>query len=204
MNQSEQINELASALAKAQQEIGPAYKDAVNPFFKSKYADLSSVWSACKQPLTKHGLAVLQTVEYQNDRMVLVTTLAHSSGQWMKSCMPIISAKQDAQGIGSAITYMRRYSLAAMVGVTTEDDDGNSACEKQNIHPKQEYISDKQAQELKGLLASCGNDYESRVLNHLRNSPKPIDGIDHLPVHLYESVKGAALKKIKEKEVVHA
>ena len=163
MYQSEQINELVTALSKAQQEIGPAYKDTVNPFFKSKYADLSSVWSACKQPLTKNGLAVLQTVEYKDERMFLVTTLAHSSGQWMRSCMPIISAKQDAQGIGSAITYMRRYSLAAMVGVTTEDDDGNSACEKQNVHPRQELISDKQVQELKALLASCGTDYETRV-----------------------------------------
>lgn len=202
MNQSEQINELVTALAKAQQEIGPAYKDSVNPFFKSKYADLSSVWSACKQPLTKNGLAVLQTVEYQGERMVLVTTLAHCSGQWIKSCMPIISAKQDAQGIGSAITYMRRYSLAAMVGVTTEDDDGNSACEKQNVHPKQELISEKQVHELKMLLASCGTDYETRVMTHLKNSNKPIDGLDKLPIHLYESVKGAALKK--SKEVAHA
>src|SRR5215470_2839572 len=204
MNQSEQINELAAALAKAQQEIGPAYKEASNPFFKSKYADLSSVWNACKQPLSKNGLAIMQTVEYQAEKMMLVTTLAHSSGQWIKSHMPIISTKQDAQGIGSAITYMRRYSLAAMVGVTTEDDDGNAASERHHTHPKQEVVSDKQAQELKSLLSSCGSDSENKVLNHLRNSAKPIDGLENLPSHLYESVKGAALKKIKEKEAAHA
>jgi len=123
MYQSEQINELAFALSKAQSEITPAIKDSVNPFFKSKYADLSNVWDACRTPLTKNGLTVIQTMDYKEDKIFLVTTLAHSSGQWIKSILPIIPNKQDAQGIGSAITYMRRYSLAALVGVTTDEDD---------------------------------------------------------------------------------
>lgn len=128
MYQSDQINELVSALSKAQGEISPAIKDSNNPFFKSKYADLSSVWNACKDPLSRHGLAVIQCMDYKDGQLFLITTLAHGSGQWMRSYMPIITEKNNAQGIGSAITYMRRYSLSAIAGITCdEDDDGNAA-----------------------------------------------------------------------------
>lgn len=126
--QSVQINELASALSKAQGEITPAIKDSSNPFFKSKYADLASVWQACKDPLSKHGLAVIQAMDYKDGQLMLITTLAHSSGQWVRSFMPVVTEKNNAQGLGSAITYMRRYSLSAIVGITCdEDDDGNAA-----------------------------------------------------------------------------
>jgi hypothetical protein len=110
MHQSDQINELVTALAKAQGEISPAIKDSTNPFFKSRYADLKNIWDACKSALTKNGLAVLQTTDYIDNQIFLITTLAHGSGQWMKSIMPINPTKNDSQGIGSAITYMRRYS----------------------------------------------------------------------------------------------
>lgn len=125
---SENINELMSALAKAQGKIQPAFKDKANPFFKSSYADLASVWSACREALSENGLAIVQTVVTNADKaMNLVTTLGHSSGQWMKSEMPIISQKLDPQSLGSAITYYRRYTLAAMVGVAPEEDDGEAA-----------------------------------------------------------------------------
>jgi hypothetical protein len=128
MYQSEQINELVTALAKAQGEISPALKDSNNPFFKSKYADLSSVWNACREPLSRHGIAIVQTMDSREGQLFLTTTLAHSSGQWMKSYMPIIMEKNTPQALGSAITYMRRYALSAIVGMTSEeDDDGNEA-----------------------------------------------------------------------------
>lgn len=126
MYQSEQINELATALAKAQGEMSPAIKDSSNPFFKSKYADISSVWSACREPLSRHGLSIVQTMDDRDGRIFLVTTLLHSSGQWMKSFIPLIMEKTHA--VGSALTYTRRYALSAIVGMTTEeDDDGNEA-----------------------------------------------------------------------------
>src|SRR5438105_2601262 len=125
--QSENINELATALSKAQSEITPALKDSNNPFFKSKYADLESVWNACRGPLTKHGLCVMQSIMYIEGQMTLVSTLAHNSGQFIRSFAPILSAKMDAQGVGSAISYFRRYSLAALVGVVQSDDDGEGA-----------------------------------------------------------------------------
>lgn len=128
MNKSDQINELAAALAKAQGEIQGAVKDSKNPFFKSNYADLASVWDACRAPLSKNNLAVIQTTEAnEKGQLILKTILAHSSGQWISSDYPIITAKQDAQGMGSGMTYSRRYALAAMVGIVQVDDDGELA-----------------------------------------------------------------------------
>lgn len=130
MTQSELINELASALSKAQGEMQAAIKDKVNPFFKSSYADLGSVWDAARPVLSKYGLCVMQTTEITPDgsKIIMVTTLAHTSGQWVKSFLPLNPAKNDSQGIGAAITYLRRYSLSAIVGVVCdEDDDGETA-----------------------------------------------------------------------------
>lgn len=129
MSHSEIINELAAALSKAQGEMQAAIKDKVNPFFKSSYADLGSVWDAARPVLSKYGLCVMQTTEITGDggKIVMVTTLAHTSGQWMKSFLPLNPAKNDSQGIGAAITYLRRYSLSAIVGVVCdEDDDGET------------------------------------------------------------------------------
>lgn len=129
MSQSEVINELAAALSKAQGEMQAAIKDKINPFFKSSYADLGSVWDAARPVLSKYGLCVMQTTEMiPEGKIIMVTTLAHTSGQWMKSFLPLNPAKNDSQGIGAAITYLRRYSLSAIVGVVCdEDDDGETS-----------------------------------------------------------------------------
>lgn len=130
MAQSKLINELAAALSKAQGEMQAAIKDKVNPFFKSYYADLGSIWDAARPVLSKYGLCIMQTTELAADRnqVIMVTTLAHTSGQWMKSYLPLNPSKNDNQGMGAAITYLRRYSLSAIVGVVCdEDDDGETA-----------------------------------------------------------------------------
>lgn len=127
MNKSETINELATALSKAQGQIKGAAKDASNPFFKSKYADLSSVWEACREQLSSNGLSVIQLPETSDSGIIIETMLCHSSGQWVSSSYTMPVSKLDAQAVGSAITYARRYALAAMVGVAPEDDDGNDA-----------------------------------------------------------------------------
>ena len=128
MYQSETIGKLAEALAKAQGEMRHAVKDTENPFLNKKYADLAAVWEACRQPLASHGLAVAQTVGYTEDGTPTVTTiLMHTSGEWVSDECAMKPVKNDPQGIGSCITYMRRYSLAAMVGVYQDDDDGNAA-----------------------------------------------------------------------------
>lgn len=127
MIHSEQINELATALAKAQGQTEGAKKDSANPFFKSKYADLASVWGACRQQLSSNGLSITQCPEESDNGIAVETMLLHSSGQWIKSRYTMPVSKVDAQAVGSAITYARRYSLAAIVGIAPEDDDGNAA-----------------------------------------------------------------------------
>lgn len=127
MNQSESIAALAAALSKAQSAITGALKDSANPFFKSKYADLASCWDACRSQLAANNLAVIQTTEVTEAGTVLVTTLAHSSGEWMRGYLPVLTKDAGPQGQGSGLTYARRYALAAMVGLAQIDDDGEAA-----------------------------------------------------------------------------
>lgn len=127
MNSSEQKNEIFSALSKAQSELQGAIKDSSNPFFKSNYADLASVWGVLQLPLAKNGLCVVQTTEEHPDGVLLETTLGHTSGQWISSKLFMRPVKNDPQSVGSCLTYARRYSLAALCGVIAIDDDGNAA-----------------------------------------------------------------------------
>jgi hypothetical protein len=131
MNSSASVKELATALAIVQGQLTFAKKDSKNPFFKSNYADLESVWDACRDLLSANGLAIMQFPgDYVDGNMTLTTVMTHSSGEWVAQNMSLPVSKPDAQGAGSAITYMRRYALAAIVGVVQADDDGNSASEK--------------------------------------------------------------------------
>lgn len=127
MKSSEQIAKLASALAKAQGRFKAAAKDAVNPHFRNRYADLASIWDAIREPLSINGLAVVQGAETSAKEALVTTTLLHESGEWIQSTVTIPVVKGDAQGVGSAITYGRRYGLTALVGITQDDDDGETA-----------------------------------------------------------------------------
>lgn len=128
INQSDTIAALAEALSKAQGEMEGAKKTANNPHFRNQYADLASVWDACREALSRNGLAVIQSPGPMADgRMEMTTTLAHKSGEWMRGTLTIPLGKADAQAYGSATTYARRYALAAFVGIAPEDDDGNAA-----------------------------------------------------------------------------
>ena len=134
-NQSGKIDKLATALAKAQGEITGARKTSKNPFFKSDYADLYECIEATRPVLSKHGLSIVQT----NDGVHVVgstvflhvgTMLMHTSGQWIRSYVPLpIDTPVNAHKLGSAMTYGRRYGLSAMVGIAQMDDDGNAATE---------------------------------------------------------------------------
>lgn len=134
MQHSETIGKLSKALTAVQSQLKPASKDSDNPFFKSKYADLNSVWDSARDLLTKNGLAVIQGNSVGLDNTVIVETiLSHESGEWVQSelCLPL--AKRDPQGVGSAVTYGRRYGLAAIVGIVADvDDDGNHASGNNN------------------------------------------------------------------------
>jgi len=134
MNRSAEIAQLAAALATAQGMIVGAARDSVNPHFRSKYADLASVWDACREPLSKNGLAVIQPVQAKGAQVTVTTILAHKSGEWISSDLTLNAAQNTPQAIGSAITYGRRYALASMVGVAPDDDDGEAA-EGRNTPP---------------------------------------------------------------------
>ena len=133
MEKSDNIEMLAAALAKAQAEIKNAAKDSENPHFRSKYADLASVWDACRGPLTKHGLSVIQMPHSVCDEtgklhLHVRTMLLHASGQWLADTCEIPIAKLDAQGVVAGVTYGRRAGLAAIAGVAPgDDDDGETA-----------------------------------------------------------------------------
>jgi hypothetical protein len=127
MKTSPSITTIAAVLPKAQAEIKGALKDATNPHFRSKYADLTSVIEACKAALNKHGITFLQPVRSGEDGVIVETVLLHTSGEWISDELELPVSKNDAQGVGSAITYGRRYGLQSMVGIPAEDDDGNAA-----------------------------------------------------------------------------
>ena len=122
---SEEIDQLATALAQAQSELDGAAKKSTNPFFNSGYADLHEVISSTFPHLSKYGLSIAQGNEIIPQAVCVTTTLLHKSGQWLRSKIKLPLEKVNAQGVGSAITYGRRYGLAAMVGVAQKDDDGN-------------------------------------------------------------------------------
>ena len=134
MNTSEEIHELAAALSKAQGEIEDAAKGAENPYYKSKYADLAAVRGVIREPLAKNGLSIVQNPATVQGGVEVETILLHSSGQYMSSKLFMPVAKIDAHGVGSAITYARRYSLLSILCLATEDDDGNAAARGGNIH----------------------------------------------------------------------
>lgn len=122
-----QHKSIAQALAAAQMDMGKALKSATNPHFKSKYADLGAVVEACLPALNKHGIAVIQPMTDGETGRCVVTTFIHESGETLSCPIPLIVAKNDMQGLGSAMTYARRYGLMALAGIAPEDDDGNAA-----------------------------------------------------------------------------
>ncbi len=129
MEKSESIKELATALCKFQGAVEKVRKSETNPFFKSKYADLSSILDVIRIPLSENGLSFVQ---FPKDKNGLETMLMHTSGEWMSATYEMKPTKDDPQGLGSAITYQRRYALGAILGLNIDDDDDGNAASKQN------------------------------------------------------------------------
>ena len=127
MNKSESIKNLATALHKAQGQIKHAVKDSKNPFFKSSYADLVSVWDAIRDAFQANGLSISQMPDMDGDKPVLTSILMHTSGEYLESRILLNPAKNDPQGIGSCVSYFRRYALQSIAGVCADDDDGEAA-----------------------------------------------------------------------------
>jgi len=200
MMQSEQINELMTALSKAQGIMKPAIKDSTNPHFKSSYADLASVWEACRDALSKNGLAITQTMDLLGDKQVLVTMLGHISGQFIKSAIALPIQRPGSQELGSCLSYCRRYALAAMVGVYQDDDDGEKAQTpyRENGYKKADKseLSSDQMATLKKLSSSVSDkDYMKQLNEYLK-----VGNILDLNPKDYERAIRSLERKIKEDE----
>lgn len=130
LEHSAEIGLIAAALAKAQGSFGKIVKDTVNPFFKMKYAPLSSVIEATRKALSDNKIAVVQSVGFADGLCSVDTMLLHDSGQWMKGTISMPVDKNDPQRVGSASTYARRYGLSAFVNVAADDDDDGNAASK--------------------------------------------------------------------------
>jgi hypothetical protein len=147
---SKDLNELFSAMAKAQSEIKAASLDAENPYFKSSFSSLAEIMRVSRPALTKNGLSVIQQIlPNEEGQNVLHTILAHSSGQWIETQMKIVPTKPDVQALGSLITYLRRYSYAAIVGVVSseEDDDGEITLQEEHSKINNRFDSKEQTDE---------------------------------------------------------
>ncbi|MEY9806944.1 ERF family protein [Bradyrhizobium elkanii] len=193
MMQSEQINELAAALSKAQGAMQNAVMNRTNPHFRSKYADLSSVLDAIRGPLAANGLSTVQTMHIgEGSRMILRTTLMHSSGQYIASEYPLPLTGKP-QEMGSAQTYARRYSLAALVcNASEEDDDGNAAQAAKNGNGNGQHkaaadgsVSVQQLRELESLIEEVHADTD-KFCKFLK-----VEDLAALPAAQFERAKQA-------------
>lgn len=205
---SAEIKDLIGALAKAQGELQPAVFNRVNPHFKTRYADFTSCMDACRGPLSSNGLAVIQTVQNVDGKLVLVTMLAHTSGQWMTSEFPLVAQKMDAQGIGSAMTYAKRYSLCGIVGIVAdeeEDDDGNAAIGRPT--PREAHrpakISSQDVELLKNLFSQYGDDgYMDRVISRIKENDRSATGLNDMPKEAFVKLVTSLRSKIEEKAIL--
>ncbi|HEX8418544.1 MAG TPA: ERF family protein [Sphingomonas sp.] len=198
MQQSDSVAAIGAAMALAQGAIEGATKGRVNPAFKSKYADLSSVWAACKAALFDNDLSVVQFPgEMVDNRLTLTTQLTHKSGEWMRATLSIPLSKVDAQGYGSAVTYARRYALASVVGVCPEDDDGNaaSAPKSRPVEVVESTINDDQRNILFTLAEQSGADMRG-FCQYYR-----IDALPALPAARFDHAKAMLTKKLNEGNV---
>jgi hypothetical protein len=201
---STELNELFGALAKAQAEMLVAGLNKQNPYFKSKYADLSDIVKASRPCLTKNGLSVLQQILTNDEgQSILHTILAHCSGQYITTQMRIIPPKNDIQTMGSYITYLRRYSYASLIGVVAceDDDDGEIAMiDAREVmakgpstkydpkHQSFETITKEQQEEMEEELAAYP-DIAEMVMDKMR-----IQSLADLPKDQF----GVSIKRIRE------
>jgi len=182
-SQSDELNELFTALAKAQAEIQPVKTNQKNPFFKADYANLKSIVEAARPALTKHGLSVIQLMESCNgDGQFMITKLCHTSGQWIESRLKLQPVKPDVQTLGSYITYVRRYLYASLIGVVTTDEDDDGATASNTTGSKPSYITAQQVEMIEKALEGSSI-FKENILKELNVSSfsfAPADRFDNL------------------------
>jgi hypothetical protein len=131
---SESIQKIAAALVKIAAAVENPHKNAQNPHFRSSYADLAEIINTTRHVCAEHGVALVQSPGMSDGLCTVETLMVHESGEWIRGEAASPIQKQDPQGVGSAITYLRRYSLAALLGIAQEDDDGNTASQRRSVN----------------------------------------------------------------------
>lgn len=198
MNTEKATPDLLAALAAAQGEIENATKNAKNQHFKNNYADLAECLNTIRPVFSAHGLAVIQSAGHFDGAMVTVTTIiTHKTGGMISSESTCVPAKTDAQGIGAATTYLRRYSVAAMCGIAQEDDDGQAAMHNSKpaapkVMPSNLTIGDAEFSELNRLLDETGSDKAAFCQYFGVNS------VAAMPINKYASAVSMLQKKVKK------
>lgn len=199
MKTSENIQDIAKALSLAQADIKPASKDGANPHFKCKFSTLASAWEAIRIPVTSQGITIIQDVTTEERSIVSVVTRAiHTSGQWIEFgplCIPL--SKQDAQAIGSAISYAKRYALCAALGIVSsdDDDDGEAAMDRQKPYESQKMpplqkLNSVHLNVLKKLNDKLDQDCRDRLFSWI-NSTFKASSLEDLAVDVYPKVLAA-------------
>lgn len=186
------IAPFAKAIVAAQKATEAVYKSATNPAFKSKYADLAAVVEAVYPALNDNGIAVLQGAHYDGEFLSVETVLLHESGARVSSTLAVRPSKSDPQGLGSATTYARRYSLLAMTGAAPEDDDGNAASGPREAATSKpvKTISQNAADDLEALLEMTGTDKVKFLAYYkiTRLADMPETDLDHAVAMLKKKV----------------
>lgn len=192
MNKSDSIKALAAAMAKAQGELENANKNAANPHFRSRYADLAEVLNTVRPVLAKHGLSIVQMPSFEAGIASVETLLMHESGEWMSSVSSAPMQKQDAQSVGAATTYLRRYSLAAFAGVAQEDDDGNTASQPapKSVQKSEPTLNKAQIADMKLAIESAGMSLDEFFAS------SRIPSLEAMPVSKIEGAKAWLLQQV--------
>jgi hypothetical protein len=189
MYRSDTTNDLIAALAKAQGKMKPAAFNRTNPHFKTKYADLTSCMEACRQPLAEHSLAIYHHCETVNDKLMLVTTLHHTSDQWIKSFFPLNPANMTSQAIGSAMTYAKRYNLSCLLGMVSDDenDDDGEASQGRGVEKPLPKVSSTQISVIKKFEEKLDVECKEKLYSWLKSCFKVVC-LEELPAQSFSKV----------------
>lgn len=176
MQTSTELGQFADAMAKAQASMGGATKGSRNPHFNSAFADLASVVNVVKGPLSANGIAFVQMPSSSGDLVSVTTRLVHSSGEWMQCTLSARPRKNDPQGVGSVVTYLKRYTLQAMCGVSSEDDDGNAGSREPEPRRQPEPVDYSKA--LAAIEAAWETSYTGTVYDFARSNGWSLADLD--------------------------
>ncbi|HAH11534.1 MAG TPA: hypothetical protein DCL48_15680, partial [Alphaproteobacteria bacterium] len=200
------------AMAKAQGDLGPVLKDKTNPAFRAKYADLGAVLEAILPAMNRAGLSLIQSPSYDGNLVGVTSILLHESGEWMEATLHMKPVKMDPQGIGSCITYARRYAALAIAGAAPEDDDGNAASAAEprgqkvprvDVGPLDSTMSNKDVKDMHAKLSRGINACNS--VEALKEWVKAwSDDLDKLPEEIADDLRGLWSARRDELKAVEA